>query len=614
MDPVAQPQRKMFYRTLPWHQVRSGDLPGEWRYGDGSAVPRDLWPSRERVMAGMVNKPWPPTPVAAPPPRTSAATAPPPRPAIVQPPVPYAPPAAVLNRQAILPRSQSTTSMPATTAAPAPNLGDVAQPRAMPNEIASRAAIQPFPTIVVRQPQTGVAPSPPSAFRPNTDARDAVASMLTSAPPQRATAMAAMPQAPLFNAGPRRARSRWVGPPAIDPPTAIDVPVRRRSGANDARDAVASLLAAPIAPRNVGVESVPPSPGAIDAGRYSRSPADSQVSDTINSMRFSLINNTRVAPLSPQQMRDLRQLQHESPIYHWAYSHADQEFQQALKKWNSGGRVGPMPSQAFRDLARELGQYPTDMLERSYSMVHGGTMRNAPTTRIYRQGDPQEAHFANPLFPRVNRSVRNLQHATGLEAIAPEIIDANELDANNRGTAGYYPDAKQVRLHPSRENNSATRLHEQYHASQYRDYPPLLLLQRRLRESGNQATRRTTAAPLNLAMELTPSIFGTAAKFHTGLIDTGQFPSPQDADEQLRGVLASNAGHVPDGYLAGPRGFSVPYSTIEQQAARYGAFGPTPRAKGLGYTGTTRRSLEELLTTPEGKAWLRRYMTAGVGE
>ena len=62
------------------------------------------------------------------------------------------------------------------------------------------------------------------------------------------------------------------------------------------------------------------------------------------------------------------------------------------------------------------------------------------------------------------------------------------------------------------------------------------------------------------------------------------------------------------------RGYPVAYSTIEQQSARHGASGTTPRAKKFSYTGTTRRPIEELLNTPEGKAWLRRYMTAGVGE
>jgi hypothetical protein len=581
MDPVAQPQRKMFYRTPPWHQVRSGDLPGEWRYDDGSVVPRTQWPSRERVMAGMVNKPWPPTPVAAPPPRTSAATVPPPRPAIVQPPVPYSHPAAVFNSQATLPRSQSTTSMPATAAAPAYRLGDVVRPGALPNGMALRHASYSLPTMlsVVRQPTTGVAPSPPSAFRPNSDARDAVTSLLTAAPPQRATALAAMPQAPPFNAGPQTTRSRFAGTPSIAPPAAIDVPGRRVVGTKYRTPHLAAGTMSPVPEwttrqQTSGAPSTPlplPPPSA-----------------------YTTRENTLSPPKPPQTAPALTDLAWPTPRDFWSKQ---------------------PPQNAHIALANAMQSYGSDALGRAMGLLYG-SIPDLPRQRFtpVNQQPLLEFSSANPRSSRANQAVTEWNRQAGLSDLVP--VDIAPL----QGAAGQYSARdKRITLDPAYQNDALTLTHEMYHADQDRRFGTFAHrgsisdISAKVPKSEWGPLRNQMSASI-AAGEFTPTLLEQMVPYHVTKMEPRRVMSSRAADEVMRDILTSGVGNAPVGYLPGPNGLAVPFSTLEQQAARYGAFGPTPRAKKLGYTGTTRRPIEELLNTPEGKAWLRRYMTAGIGE
>lgn len=117
-----------------------------------------------------------------------------------------------------------------------------------------------------------------------------------------------------------------------------------------------------------------------------------------------------------------------------------------------------------------------------------------------------------------------------------------------------------------------------------------------------------------LTRDFAPDIMSRVLPMHIGLDRglklKGTPYGSDEASDMVKKVAESRGTTLPYGYLPGPHGAAIPHTWIEQQAARYGAFGPTARAKKLGFQGKERIPIEQLLNSDIGRSWFNHYMTS----
>jgi hypothetical protein len=296
---------------------------------------------------------------------------------------------------------------------------------------------------------------------------------------------------------------------------------------------------------------------------------------------------------------------------------------------------------ALQELMRT---YRPDKLATAYSMIHGGTTKGSlPEWRTSPYGPPgiqEDDYWYDKKDPITNelehestdRKVGLWQRHFGKlswndEISVPAIDDPRRqqrVEFERRRSddpsksfayyqAAYDATRKPVAVfssHPYSQRNSM-HAHELYHADQHRRFlfPHMQMESYRATDDPRQRLME------ELGVEFAPSIISTIVPIHARLdygasINQDQFATPREADAQVQAYLERRTDGLPRGYIAGPSGAAIPYTWAEQQAARYGAFGPTARAKKLGFQGKERIPIEQLLNSDIGRSWFNHYMTS----
>lgn len=288
--------------------------------------------------------------------------------------------------------------------------------------------------------------------------------------------------------------------------------------------------------------------------------------------------------------------------------------------------------------------YRPDKLATAYSMIHGGTTTGSlPEWRTSPGGPPiiqEDAFWDDKKDPITNelehestdRKVGLWQRHFGKlswndQISVPAIDDPRrqqmvELERKRSDDplkhSAYYQAAYDATRKPAAVFSSdpygqrnSTQMHELMHADQHRRfmYPHMQMESYRATSDPRQRLME------ELSLELAPSIMQKTVPIHARMeygasINQDQFQTPREADAQVKAYLERRTDSLPRGYIAGPSGAAIPYTWAEQQAARYGAFGPTARAKKLGFQGKERIPIEQLLNSDIGRSWFNHYMTS----
>lgn len=255
-------------------------------------------------------------------------------------------------------------------------------------------------------------------------------------------------------------------------------------------------------------------------------------------------------------------------------------------------QIGPSPRARLREV---LAGYGDRSVDRAYGMLHGA--RDGEAANFSRHAyTPAMLDRSNT--PGYAAGISGIERAAGLRGIVPEV----NLPPGS-GASFFRPSDN--RAYISAGATPLTRMHEQYHGTQG------------LRDQWWQRGGAELSPRDRLAAEMGPSLFSRLGDMHAMQSSGGLYPGGYPTDKEaavwrdaVRINARANAPVVPmsSEWQAAPTGDVLPRSQMAIQAARYGAFGPTPLAKKLGFQGQHRVPIEQLLMTPAGRSWLEMYM------